>query len=245
MRPAVEPPLPPSSRRRSRHRRVGDHPDTDLRRRRRQRARDAARPSTTPATASGTSATWPAAPGPTATGAPTRSPTRSACAGRRRRREHPAGDGGADCERTDSTRRRAPCRRAASWSDVPEWDAIAAVREYQVTQDPTALAKARAAFQFVEGSDAYSLGACPEIRYQQPSGRRQPAEDARDRRERGQGRDPPLPGDGRHAVPAVGDRRTTPPSARISSTRRCRSTPSTSSTTGRAAHRCHTASSPP
>ncbi len=58
-----------------------------------------------------------------------------------------------------------------SWSDVPEWDAIADVREYQVTKDPAALAKARAAFQFVEGADAYSLGACPEIRYQQPSGR--------------------------------------------------------------------------
>jgi hypothetical protein len=58
-----------------------------------------------------------------------------------------------------------------SWSDVPEWDAIAGVREYQVTKDPAALARARAAFQFVEGADAYSLGACPEIRYQQPSGR--------------------------------------------------------------------------
>jgi hypothetical protein len=57
-----------------------------------------------------------------------------------------------------------------SWSDVPEWDAIAAVREYQVTHDPQALAKAEAAFGFVEKADAFSLGACPEIRYQQPSG---------------------------------------------------------------------------
>jgi hypothetical protein len=57
-----------------------------------------------------------------------------------------------------------------SWSDQPLWDAIANVREYQVTGDAQALAKARAAFQFVESADAYALGACPEIRYQQPSG---------------------------------------------------------------------------
>jgi hypothetical protein len=42
-----------------------------------------------------------------------------------------------------------------SWSDVPLSEA---------------LAKAEAAFAFVEGSDAYALGACPDIRYQQPSG---------------------------------------------------------------------------
>jgi hypothetical protein len=57
-----------------------------------------------------------------------------------------------------------------SWSDVPEWDAIADVREYEVTGDPDALAKAEAAFGYVESSDAFALGACPEIRYQQPSG---------------------------------------------------------------------------
>src|SRR5262249_17454842 len=34
-----------------------------------------------------------------------------------------------------------------------------------------ALAKARAAFAFVESSHAFALGACPEIRYQQPAGR--------------------------------------------------------------------------
>ncbi len=65
-----------------------------------------------------------------------------------------------------------PCTGSScgSWSDVPEWDAIAAVREYQVTGDPNALAKAEAAFAFVEGSDVYALGACPDIRYQQPFG---------------------------------------------------------------------------
>ena len=40
----------------------------------------------------------------------------------------------------------------------------------QVTGDPKALAKAEAAFAFVEGSDVYALGACPDIRYQQPFG---------------------------------------------------------------------------
>ena len=53
---------------------------------------------------------------------------------------------------------------------MPQWDTIAAVREYQVTKDPTALAHAEAAFAYAEGSDAYALGACPHIRYQQPSG---------------------------------------------------------------------------
>jgi hypothetical protein len=58
-----------------------------------------------------------------------------------------------------------------TWSDNPEWDAIAAVRMYQVTGDAAALAKARAAFDTVEGSADFALGACPEIRYQQPQGR--------------------------------------------------------------------------
>jgi hypothetical protein len=64
-----------------------------------------------------------------------------------------------------------PCTsNCTSGSDVPEWDAIAAVREYQVLGDPVALADARAAFDFVEGSNAFALGACPEIRYQQSYG---------------------------------------------------------------------------
>ncbi len=66
----------------------------------------------------------------------------------------------------------APCNLpdCQSWSDVPAWDAIAAVREYQVTKDPAALAKAEAAFQFVDQANAYSLGSCPDIPYQQPGG---------------------------------------------------------------------------
>jgi hypothetical protein len=67
----------------------------------------------------------------------------------------------------------APCTSPAGcggWSDVPEWDSIAASDEYQATGDPAALRKAEAAFAFVEGSTAYALGACPRIRYQQPYG---------------------------------------------------------------------------
>ena len=58
------------------------------------------------------------------------------------------------------------------WSDAPVWDAIAAVREYQVTANPAALAKAKAAFAYVAvtGRSRFALGACPSIYYQQPSG---------------------------------------------------------------------------
>src|SRR5262249_13089609 len=67
----------------------------------------------------------------------------------------------------------APCASASpcpSWSDVPEWDAVALAGEYLVTHAPGALAKAEAAFAFVEHSAAYALGSCPRIRYQQPGG---------------------------------------------------------------------------
>jgi hypothetical protein len=67
----------------------------------------------------------------------------------------------------------APCpsgSKCGSWSDVPEWDAVALVDEYEVTHDPAALAKAEAAVAFVEQSGVYALGACPRIDYQQPNG---------------------------------------------------------------------------
>jgi hypothetical protein len=67
-----------------------------------------------------------------------------------------------------------PCslRPCELWSDVPLWDSIAASREYEVDpHDPLPLAKAKAAFESVEGSDAYARGACPDIRYQRPDGR--------------------------------------------------------------------------
>ena len=56
-------------------------------------------------------------------------------------------------------------------SDVPVWDTIADVREYQVTRDVTALAKAEAAFRFVaDGRSRFALGACPAVDYQLPGG---------------------------------------------------------------------------
>jgi hypothetical protein len=67
----------------------------------------------------------------------------------------------------------APCLSAStcgSWSDVPEWDAIALADEYEATRDASALGKAEAAFAFVDRSSAYAFGACPRIPYQQPGG---------------------------------------------------------------------------
>jgi hypothetical protein len=67
----------------------------------------------------------------------------------------------------------APCSSASdcgSWSDVPEWDAIALADEYEATGDASALSKAEAAFAFVDRSSVYALGACPRIPYQQPGG---------------------------------------------------------------------------
>jgi len=65
----------------------------------------------------------------------------------------------------------APCTSLpCGWSDVPAWDAIAALREYDVTRDPLALAKAKAGFAYVEESKVYAVGACPRIDYQQPNG---------------------------------------------------------------------------
>jgi hypothetical protein len=67
----------------------------------------------------------------------------------------------------------APCATVSgcsSWSDVPEWDAVALMDEYEATGDASALAKAEAAFAFVAQSAVYALGACPRIRYQQPGG---------------------------------------------------------------------------
>lgn len=67
----------------------------------------------------------------------------------------------------------APCTEGTkcnSWSDVPEWDSIAASREYEITHDPVALQKARAAFDFVEHAQVFARGACPAINYQLPDG---------------------------------------------------------------------------
>ena len=48
------------------------------------------------------------------------------------------------------------------------WDAVAALRTYDVTHDATALRNAQAAYAAVAESDVYARGACPEIDYQRP-----------------------------------------------------------------------------
>ena len=57
-------------------------------------------------------------------------------------------------------------------SDVPEWDALAALRDYEVVgnDDALPLEEAKADFDVVDLSNAYALGACPGIDYQRPFG---------------------------------------------------------------------------
>ena len=60
----------------------------------------------------------------------------------------------------------------SDWSDAPEWDAVADLREHQVTHDQAALAKAQAAFDVVDSVDvaSFATGHCPSIDYQRPNG---------------------------------------------------------------------------
>jgi hypothetical protein len=58
----------------------------------------------------------------------------------------------------------------SQWSDVPLWDAVADALEYEFGADAGSLEKAKAAFALVDASDAFALGACPSIDYQQPGG---------------------------------------------------------------------------
>jgi hypothetical protein len=66
----------------------------------------------------------------------------------------------------------APCHDfgCEQWSDVPAWDALAAMRDYDATGNRAALAKAQAAYAAVDRATVYAYGACPEILYQQPFG---------------------------------------------------------------------------
>lgn len=69
----------------------------------------------------------------------------------------------------------APCHGIGgllcTWSDAPQWDVVAALREYEVTgKNTVALDRAIRAFDTVEGSDVYTGGGCRDIRYQQPFG---------------------------------------------------------------------------
>jgi hypothetical protein len=63
-------------------------------------------------------------------------------------------------------------RSHSGLSDVPLWDSIAAAREYQVTGNREALAKAEAYFGYVAGNAPrlFALGACPGILYQHAGG---------------------------------------------------------------------------
>jgi len=63
-----------------------------------------------------------------------------------------------------------PCTSACpDWSDTPAWDAVALMREYETLgRSPEALAKAKSALRYIQESQAFSRGACPEIPYQQP-----------------------------------------------------------------------------
>jgi hypothetical protein len=56
------------------------------------------------------------------------------------------------------------------WSDMPEWDAVAAERDYEVTGDTLALQIALDAYKHVRDASAYAQGACPDILYQRSGG---------------------------------------------------------------------------
>jgi hypothetical protein len=67
------------------------------------------------------------------------------------------------------------CRTSScgQWSDVPMWDAIAALRLGEVAdQSGLGIELARRAFATVDATRAYARGACPQISYQRPFGRR-------------------------------------------------------------------------
>ncbi len=67
-----------------------------------------------------------------------------------------------------SRRFPAPCtsRPCGYWSDTPAWDAVTLMRVFEVTGDPRALTRARAAYRFVRESAVFFAGACPSIPYQ-------------------------------------------------------------------------------
>lgn len=55
---------------------------------------------------------------------------------------------------------------AASFSDVPVWDAVAAIRAFDVTRDVAALQHAQSAYGSVASGNRFGGGACPQIDYQ-------------------------------------------------------------------------------
>ena len=64
-----------------------------------------------------------------------------------------------------------PCNAAPcpAWSDTPAWDAVAFMREGQITGNRgAALGPAKAAFRYLARSRTFAGGACPAIPYQHP-----------------------------------------------------------------------------
>jgi hypothetical protein len=62
-------------------------------------------------------------------------------------------------------------RDAAMWSDVPLWDAVAALRMYDATHDPRALRHAIDDYAYVARGTPFAGGACGAIDYQYPQDR--------------------------------------------------------------------------
>jgi hypothetical protein len=59
-----------------------------------------------------------------------------------------------------------PDDRGSTASDVAMWDAVAAIRVYDVTQAAVALTAARSNYAAVTGSTRFAFGACPRVDYQ-------------------------------------------------------------------------------
>ena len=124
-------------------------------------------------------------------------------------------------------------------SDVPMWDTIAAARDYQVTGNEAALAKAKTTFSYVavSGLPKFARGACPRIYYQSPDGEgtsSRPSKRVRttSRQRSCCTRSPAI------ARTCGTRRRNTPRTGSTSSAPRSRCTRSTSSTAGRTASSC-------
>jgi hypothetical protein len=65
----------------------------------------------------------------------------------------------------------APCAQVSgcsAWSDEYLWDSLAGAREHEATNSAVALAKAKAAFDYVDKTTVFTGGACPGIYYQRP-----------------------------------------------------------------------------
>lgn len=66
----------------------------------------------------------------------------------------------------------APCesKLCTQWSDVPAWDAVAEMHVYEATLADNVFVAARSAYDVIDKSSVYALGACPAILYQRAFG---------------------------------------------------------------------------